>query len=114
MKNAVPFHVAVLVLLMVRVSRNGSPEIVIPPFAFVTPPPLSVPPDHVIPPVTVNVSLPVSVPVLWVTEFVVIAFPVEKVNVPPLSARAPVLVTVAGDVKFAAPEDVVCVPPVTL
>src|SRR6516162_7043554 len=49
---------------MLRVSRNGSPVMVIPPLALVTPVPLSIPPDQVSKPLTVNVPVPFSVPLL--------------------------------------------------
>jgi hypothetical protein len=113
MKKALPVQLAVLALFSVRVSRNGSPDIDIPPFAFVTPLPLSVPPDHVSSPLTVNVSIPVNVPELWFTVAVVIAFPVEKFNVPPLIVNGPTLVTVTGTTKFATPLAVTSVPLVT-
>ena len=67
-------------LFNVRPLRNGSPVRVIPPFALVVPVPLSVPPDHVIALVTVKLSVPSSVPALWVSELVVIVFPGHEVH----------------------------------
>src|SRR5580704_6782949 len=110
-RKSAPDQVAVPVLVTVRVSRNGSPVIVIPPLAVVDPVPLSVPPDHVTSPVTVSASLPVSVPALCVRVVVVTALPVERFNVPEVIVIAPKLV--AGMVKFAVPP-VAVVLPVTL
>src|SRR5208283_5838259 len=112
-RTAEPVQVAVPTLFRVRVSRNGSPEIVIPPLAFVTPLPLSVPPDQVSVPLTVTVSLPVSVPPLCVSVVVEIVLPVEKFSVPELIVSGPVLVTVTGETKFAVPP-LTIVPPVML
>ena len=85
-RNSDPFQVAVFALFIVRVSRNGSPLIVIPPLALVTPVPLSVPPDQVSRPLTVNVPVPFSVPLLCST--VVVELVPFRVRVPPFNARS--------------------------
>src|ERR1035441_8518385 len=99
-RKSTPDQVAVFLLFIVLVSRNGSPEMVMPSLASVIPVPLSVPPDHVSSPVIVRVSVPVNVPALWVSVLTETALPVEKFSVPEVIVSGPVAVTVAGEVKL--------------
>ena len=71
------------------------------------------PPDHVEAPLIVTVSVPERLPPLKARVVPVMGFPVEKLAVPPLMVKAPILVTVAGVRKLAVPPLAV-VPPVTL
>src|SRR6202035_3544507 len=78
----VSVKVAVPLLFKVRVTRNGSKDMVMPPLALVTPVPLIVPPAQVNRPVILSVPVPVSVPPDIVRVGKVTAAPVAKVVVP--------------------------------
>src|SRR5216683_2461961 len=87
----------------VRVSRvTLALGMLIPPFAFVTPAPLIVPPVQVSKPLTVTVEVPVNVPPEKVSAEMLTAPPtLLKFAVPLLMVSAPALVNVP--VKFAVP-----------
>jgi hypothetical protein len=71
------------------------------------------PPVHVVNPLIVTVSVPASVPALWVKVDELTAPPEEKFATPLLIVNAPTLVTVAGLTQLAVPP-VTIVPPVML